>query len=85
MCVSACLCGCVHVCVHTDALDDSDFGIEGGGEKNLLFSSRSLPSLPTPAPRGGDRTRLFPGDKELLTTSPELGEVGTEHAGSLLM
>lgn len=55
------------------------------GKKNLLVSSRSLPSLPTPAPRGGDRTRLFPGDKELLTTSPELGEVGTEHAGSLLM
>lgn len=75
----------VNVCVYVHVfLDDSDFGIEGG-EKNLLVSSRSSPSLPTPAPRGGDRTRLFPADKGLLTTSPELGEVGTELAGSLLM
>lgn len=75
------------MCVHVhDFLDGSEFGNKkGGGKKNLLVSSRSSPSLPTPAPRGGDRTRLFPGDKGLLTTSPELGEVGTEHAGSLLM
>ncbi|TNN83822.1 Protein DENND6B [Liparis tanakae] len=63
-------------------LDDS--GIEAGGEI-LLVPSRSSTSLPTAAPRGGDRTRLFPGDKGLLTTSRELGEFGTERAGSLLL
>lgn len=79
------MCVCEHMNMRVWCLDVSDFGGEGGEKRPAGLLPFFALSAPTSPPRGGDRTHLFLKDKGPLTTSTELGEVGTEHTGSLLV